>query len=589
MYVTISGTGSARVIQFVEQHRIPKTNKKKTVVIKTIGNYEDMVADDPEVIEKLKIEAKRLTEEKKAKNKPITLEVSRHPIASPSDTTPSFHFGHAAIKSLWNNLELDNFFKSNCKKKNQKNLIEAIFSVVMHRMMDPKSIHYSYLDLPHFAGITQHHKDLYYNLLETFSIHKDQLIDHLCNQFEKKTNRTGPVAYYDVTTFRFESVNAGELRLFGYSKDNKQNEVQVVMGLLLDNQGLPISYELFPGNTMDQSTLTKAVENLKARYKMDKIVVVADRGLNGKDNLAYLVDQNHDFVISYTLKKAPQFLKNMALDHKGWEITKMDDQGEILSKQKVINHQLTVKVELSEKEKASLPPRRGRPKKYKEIEIPVRIHITWNAKRAHKDREDRKKVLKKVQDMLDQPSKINSSLKRGRNQYLTLETDLNTVHLDEERIAYQEQFDGLYAIITNQLGYETEEVTNIYGGLWKIEESFRVMKTDLQTRPVYVWLDEHVQGHFALCFLSFSLMRYAQYLIHKKTDQFHSAQKLQRALNEPTVLVQGNYPIVTVTPTDIPVEYFDLMESLNMPGLTTNMTLQEFKKATSLDLSKNFI
>ncbi|WP_344914180.1 IS1634 family transposase, partial [Amphibacillus indicireducens] len=346
MYVSVTGSGSARVIQFVEQHRIPKTKKKKTVVIKTIGNYEKMIAEDPQIIEKLKEEAKRLTAEKKARNKPMKVELSRQPILSPSDTTPSFHFGHAAIKALWDSLELDAFFKTMDQKRNQAQLIEAIFSLVMHRMMDPQSIRYSYLDLPHFAGITQHHKDLYYNLLDKLYIYKDQLIDHLCDQFTTKTERTGPVAYYDVTTYRFESVNAGELRLFGYSKDNKHNEVQVVMGLLMDNQGIPISYELFPGNTMDQTTLTQAVEDLKARYKMDKIVVVADRGLNGKDNLAYLVNQDHDFVISYTLKKAPESLKTMALDEMDWENIQTDENGEILYKEKIIAHQLSVKVEL---------------------------------------------------------------------------------------------------------------------------------------------------------------------------------------------------------------------------------------------------
>lgn len=102
--------------------------------------------------------------------------------------------------------------------------------------------------------------------------------------------------------------------MFGYSKDHKHNEAQVVMGLLMDNQGIPISYQLFPGNTMDQSTLAEAVKDLKKRYQMDKIVVVADRGLNSKDNLAMLVESGHDFVMSYSLKKAPENIRQFALE-----------------------------------------------------------------------------------------------------------------------------------------------------------------------------------------------------------------------------------------------------------------------------------
>ncbi|WP_344914213.1 IS1634 family transposase, partial [Amphibacillus indicireducens] len=194
----------------------------------------------------------------------------------------------------------------------------------------------------------------------------------------------------------------------------------------------------------------------------------------------------------------------------------------------------------------------------------------------------------KVKKSLEKPNQIKSQLKRGRNQYIALDADLDSVHLDEERIAYQQQFDGYYAVITNQLSYTTQEVTDIYGGLWQIEESFRVLKSDLRAHPVYVWTDEHIHGHFVLCFLSFSLMRYAQYLIQKKTHQSHSGKVLCHAFNEPMVLVQGDYPVVTVTPTNIPSAYFDVMKSLDMPSLSTNMTLAEFKKVTKLDLALNY-
>lgn len=98
--------------------------------------------------------------------------------------------------------------------------------------------------------------------------------------------------------------------MFGFSKDGKNNEVQVVMGLLIDSNGIPVTYELFPGNTMDQSTLIKSVDRLKQLYNLDKITVVADRGLNSGSNLEYLYSQNHDFVISYTLKNLLRNLKS---------------------------------------------------------------------------------------------------------------------------------------------------------------------------------------------------------------------------------------------------------------------------------------
>ena len=165
--------------------------------------------------------------------------------------------------------------------------------------------------------------------------------------------------------------------------------------------------------------------------------------------------------------------------------------------------------------------------------------------------------------------------------------DTEDWHIDEEKIRYAAQFDGYYAVITNNLNYTTEQVTKIYGGLWKIEESFRVLKTDLKARPVYVWSDNHIKGHFALCFLSLCLVRYSQFLLCTKRNLDYSAARLCKAFREPVVLAQGVFPNTVVTPTKVPQEYLDLAEALEMPPLKTNMTLTQFRASTKLDLSVN--
>ncbi|GAB2319996.1 hypothetical protein IRB23SM22_22570 [Alkalibacterium sp. s-m-22] len=589
MYVAITGAGKSKVVQFVEQHRIPKTNKKKTVVIETIGNYEKLVSEDPDIIEKLKIKAKELTALKKQKKEPVRFEMQSVPIMTADEASESFKIGHHILRDLWKELALDTFFQKQLSRKNHKNAREAIFSLVIHRMMDPKSIRHTHQDLDNYAGLSSHHLDLYYNILDHLESIQDALIDHLCQQFEQKTNRIGPVAYYDVTTFSFESVDAGELRLFGYSKDNKSNEVQVVMGLLMDNQGIPISYQLFPGNTMDQSTLVDAVKDLKNRYQMDKIVIVADRGLNSKSNLAHLFTEGHDFVISYSLKKAPEAIKTIALQGDEWAVKRVDDNGEIIYKSQEIDYTLVEKVEMTEEEKANQPKHRGRPRKYKEIEIPTKIHLTWSKKRAEKDRKDRERVLEKVEKLLEKPSGVRAQLKRGRNQYIKMDADVEEAELDLERIARQAQYDGYYAIITNQLSETTENIEATYGGLWQIEESFRVMKSDLKARPVYVWTDEHVKGHFVLCFLAFSLLRYAQYRLRTRENIEMSGRRITKALNETSIVTIGEYPLITLIPTNISEDYLSLVKATSGSLLYSAMSLNEFRRATGLDLTINYI
>jgi len=586
MYVAITGSGKARVIQFREDIRIPGTTKKKTRVVKTLGNYQRMLAEDPNIMQKLKHEAAAITKAKKESSTPITLQLQVSEISSPADTTPSFSFGHALIKRLWMQMALDEFFSTSCGKRNAEAVVRALYFLAAHRCAAPASIRASVLNQAAYAGVEPLGQDVFYDVLDVLANQKEEMIEHLCSFFAKKTARDGPGAFLDVTTYHFESTKWGELRMFGFSKNNKNHEVQVVMGLLLDNNGIPITYELFPGNTMDQSTLKSSVENLKQLYKLDKITIVADKGLNSGNNLIYLCGQGHDFIISYTLKRSPETFKELVWNEEGWQAIVDKESGEVISRHKVVRQQLEHKVPLAPED---LPKgkKRGRPPKYRTEEIPVNIHLVWSSKRAAKDRADRERMLERLKKRLEKPSQLKASMQRGCNQYLEMQLDTENWQIDEEKIRYAAQFDGYYAIITNNERYTTEQAASIYGGLWKIEESFRVLKTDLKARPVYVWNDNRIKGHFALCFLSLCLVRYAQYLLSKAKTTDFSAARLCKAFREPLVLAQGCFPHIVVTPTRVPQEYLDLADVLEMPLLKTNMTLTQFRACTKLDLSVN--
>lgn len=588
MYVAVSGYGKARVIQFREEKRIPGTNKKKTKVVKTLGNYERMLADDPDIWAKLKAEAAALTKDKKEANKPLTLEVAASEIKGPQDVVPSYHFGYALIKQLWKQMKLDTFFADHCDRKNAEAVAQALFYLIAHRCAQPDSIRASALDQPSYAGLLPLGQDVFYGVLDVLAEQKEAVIAHLSAYFDRKTNRSGPDTYLDVTTYAFESTRWGELRMFGFSKDHKNNEVQVVMALLLDNNGIPITYELFPGNTMDQNTLVQTVEKLKTIYHLDKITVVADRGLNGGENLAYLVSRGHDFVISYTLKRSPDAFKELVLQTEGWRDIWDQGHGQMIYREKTVAQTLAVKVPVSTQTEPPAPiKKRGRPKKFETMEIQVNIHLTWSAKRAEKDKADRERMLDRLKKRLDKPYQIKASIKRGCNQYLQMTVDTENYALDEAKIEQAARFDGYYAIVTNNLSLTTEAVCKTYGGLWKIEESFRILKTDLKARPVFVRNDEHIKGHFLLCFISLCLLRYIQYLLETQNQAKASAEMIMEAIREPIVLVQGEYPQSIVTPTKVSQLYLDLAGLLGLPPLRQNMTLTQFRSSTKLDLSIN--
>lgn len=588
MYLTYSGKGKHRIYVFREDVRIPGTNKRKAHIVKTIGNVEKLLAENPNIEEELRAEAKRLTEEKKASKAPITLEVSTEDIHHENDVTKSYYFGHGLVFQLWKKLKLENYFAKQAGKRDPQQVIDAILYLLAHRCGDPSSILACANDRELYAGINDISLNKFYDVLDVLDESKDGLIEHLARFFSKNTNRNNARAYYDVTTHAFESTRWGELRMFGFSKDHKNNEVQVVMGLLIDNNGIPVTYELFPGNTMDQKTLTQSVSKLKKLYHLDKITVVADRGLNSGDNLGYLCTQGHDFVISYTLKKSTKTFKAMVWDESGWSSTVDTETGEILTREKVLEDELKFKVPLDTKdEDPNAIKKKGRPRKYETKTVPVNIHLTWSAARAVKDRGDRERMLDRLRKKLDKPYQLKASVKRGVNQFLEMELDTNNWTLNEEKILEAERYDGYYAIITNNQALSTKQVTEIYRGLWKIEESFRILKTDLKSSPVYVWTDAHIRGHFALCFLALSMMRFAQHLLKETQGESVSAAKLMEAIREPQVLVQGDFPKVVVTPIRVSETYLTLSEILEMKPLKKNMTLTQFRASTKLNLVTN--
>jgi len=144
------------------------------------------------------------------------------------------------------------------------------------------------------------------------------------------------------------------------------------------------------------------------------------------------------------------------------------------------------------------------------------------------------------------------------------------------------------AVVTDRLDLSTEEVMGIYRGQWKIEESFRILKTDLKARPVFVWTDGHIKGHFVMCYLALSMIRYLQYLMGEEGwKEVLSAEEIMTALKKPQVVVQGTYPDVIATPINVSQEYLDIMKLLSMKDLRKNMTLTQFRSATKLDLNKN--
>lgn len=305
--------------------------------------------------------------------------------------------------------------------------------------------------------------------------------------------------------FTSKNKDDDELRKFGFSKDCKFNDVQVVIGLIMDQMGRPVGLEVFPGNTFDGHTTLQSLESLKKKFNINKLIFVGDRGICSEENLVSLVKAGYEYIVGMPLKRSSKAFKIKVLDLQSYE--SIDDK----LKYKVIDQSSTFCSKANTKEK---------------ITVREKIICTWSESRAMKDAYDREVLIKKAEEVLEGKSKLR---KPSKAKYLAVNEEIK--YLDEAKILEDKNWDGIYAIRTNNMSLSKEEIYEQYHQLWKIEDCFRVMKSHLKIRPVYHWNPNRVTGHLVLCFLTFVFERHLEIELRKQEFQL-SPRKIRESIAE---------------------------------------------------------
>jgi len=394
---------------------------------------------------------------------------------------------HDVFGSLFNTLGFDKILP---KKRS-----EVLKELVLARIASPVSKRASQEMLTIDFGVDIH-LDRIYRMMDSlmekqaeFQAKVFQATQSMC--FEK-INMT----FFDVTTLYFESTEEDELRKFGYSKDQKFHSTQVVVALATTQDGLPIGYKTFPGATAEVSTLLQCLEEWKKTLPIGNVTIVADRAMMSETNIQKLEEEGITYIIAAKLRKLSRGIKQEILTTKGEKIRCDEDDYWV--------------------QKHALTDNR-------------RLIVSYSEKRARKDKNDRERILEKVRKKVGSGKSIKKLVSnRGYQKYLKAEGE-SKVTLDEEKLAEEEQWDGLHGIITNDHDSEALELLRQYRRLWVIEESFRIQKTDLSVRPIYHFKPERVQAHILLCYLAFSLVRYAEYRIELQKKKI-SIQEIRRWL-----------------------------------------------------------
>jgi transposase len=428
-----------------------------------------------------------------------------------------YNYGYLAYWKLWKDFDMNNIVsvaQSNSKISYPFSM--TVFLMVIQHLLEPRSKLSTYRHQNRYFNMEEIRLHHMYRALDKLAKWKDyiesELFEHNYIRLQKKVD----VVFYDVTTFAFESVTADELRGFGFSKACKFNEVQVVMGMIIDADGMPVGYELFPGNTFEGKTMVKVLDNIKDRFGIDRVIIVADRGLNSKSNLNLIKEAGYGYIMASKIKGMSKAMQEKILCPKGF-FTVNDKSGNELFRYKSIDY-LNI---FTDEDK-------------QQHRLQEKLIISYSAKRAKKDHKDRERLVEKAKKLLEKPETIKALNKRGGKKYIEQKNTQNkeTWELSTEKIEKDAKFDGYYGIQTSEKNMSEQDVIDAYHTLWKIEESFRIMKSTLEARPIFHWTKSRIEGHFVVCFLAFLLERKMEHILKSEPDEnVSSAQRIQEALN----------------------------------------------------------
>lgn len=464
--------------------------------IRSCGDLIKLRLENPNIDEELKQEVARLNADAKAASQAWINRHLQSVDCTQDRALKQVNYGIAFYRKIWESLKLHTWFdraKRNARGRIGYDLDQAVFLLAAMRILKPmsKSKIFGSRDELLFDFNKLSLDDIYHSL-DVLADKKKTILSNLNRNLEEIYARVKTIAFYDVTTFYFESFDSDELRARGMSKENKTNEVQVVLGLLVDGEGIPIDYELFRGNTSEMNTIVEVVNNYKAKNKLEKVTVIADRGLNSRLNLKTLTDLNFDYIVAQSIDQLPAETKEKIFREDNWDQEFVAQDGSETFKVKTI--------------KQSSAP-----------ELDNEIIVTWSAKRQAHDLKVLNERFDKCKQLLDRGTgAVDASIKHGVRQFLRIKKGAKVAYATNDDL-YQKRKKqaGYYALVTSHKHTDAMQIYRDLRRLWHIEECFRVMKTNLETRPVYVWTPKRIRGHFLVCYLALVMERLAYYRIRQ--------------------------------------------------------------------------
>jgi transposase len=354
-----------------------------------------------------------------------------------------------------------------------------------------------------------------YDALDVIYANRRQIIQRMNTNISRGIGRNTSNVFYDVTNFFFEveepdddilddegNVLEKGLRKMGVSKENRKQPI-VQMGLFLDDNGIPISIEMFPGNTLDHLTLRTAMKNTIDTLELERFILVADRGMYSGTNMCHVLNLGNGYIVSKSLKKSTQQDREWVLDQRDYTEISPDFK----YKSRIVSRMVT--------------DEDGTRKKIRE-----KVVVYWSKAFYAREMHENRSFLEFIEKLKANPNGFRVSAAQSRSLKKFMQKDM--LHketgeivdsrkllslIDDKKLTEFNELMGYYQIVTSELEMDDRDIIDKYHGLTRIEDQFREMKGTLNTRPIYVNTPEHIQAHLLICFIALTMMRIIQHKV----------------------------------------------------------------------------
>lgn len=536
MYVTKSSSKNSTSLYIAKSIYINGNNTSQRVEkLGTIEQIQEKIGPDKDPYEWAKERAKELTRIEKEEKVEVTVTLSNSELIEKGKQN-LFNGGYLFLSKIFYELKLDIM----CKEITKKYQFDFDLSAVLHdlicaRVIYPSSKLSTFEQTNKFLEKKKYDLHHVYRALDVLAKEQATIQQHLYKSSTKVVDRNTQVLYYDCTNFFFEIEEAEGLKQHGKSKENRPLPI-VEMGLFLDGNGLPLGFSIHPGNTNEQTTLKPLEQQIIRDYELSKLVVCTDGGLSSKSNKQFNSIMDRSYITVQSLKKIKKHLKEWSMDTKGWKLPGSDNE-----------------VDISEIQLIDNPHTYYKERWINENGIEERLIVSFSPKYKLYQQNIRNMQIERASNQIK-----NGTRRKGKNQndparfIKNIQTTKNgeiaedsIMELDTERIAEEEKYDGFYGVVTN-LEDDVRDIIKVNQQRWEIEETFKIMKSEMKARPVYVKRDDRIEAHFLTCFIAVLFYRILEKKLGDKYTVSETIQEL-RDMNLGKLGHAGYIPVFTRT------------------------------------------